>query len=209
MTIFPFLLTGLVGALLMFAGDMTLYYSKEDFVSDGTMEPIINIMKKIGKARLYIGSVLGPTAAFAYCIGYYHIVLMTTAEPFGMICFLINSLGIILGGAYHSHFVYLGRIGRLENKEAFGEVADFMKMMNKMYFVIIGLGFLMLTLLIALGFTVFPRWLAFFTPGILYLLLPVMKKLPKGLHMVIYGGWSNLISVIYYVAAIIILLKIS
>lgn len=66
---------------------------------------------------------------------------------------------------------------------------------------------ILITTLIALGFTVFPRWLAVFTPGILYLLLPVMKKLPKGLHIVIYGGWSNLISVIYYAVAIIVLLK--
>lgn len=201
------LIAGLFGALLMFAGDMTLYYSKDDFVSDGTMEPVVNIMKKVGKARLYIGSVLGPIAAFAYCIGYYHIVLITTAQPFGMICFLLNCLGIILGGAYHSHWVYLGRIGRLENKDAFGEVADFIKAFNKMSYGIIGLGFLMLAVLIALGFTIFPGWLAVFTPGILYLLLPVMKKLPKGLHIVIYGGWSNLISVIYYAVAIIVLLK--
>ena len=40
------LLVGLFGAVLMFIGDMILYYSKEDYVTDGTLNPIIDIMKK-------------------------------------------------------------------------------------------------------------------------------------------------------------------
>ena len=39
------LLIGLSGAILMFIGDMALYYSKEDYVADGTLNPIIDIMK--------------------------------------------------------------------------------------------------------------------------------------------------------------------
>ncbi|MEE3497156.1 MAG: hypothetical protein VZR06_18550 [Butyrivibrio sp.] len=31
---------GLIGALLMFCGDMTLYFDKDDYVQDGTINPI-------------------------------------------------------------------------------------------------------------------------------------------------------------------------
>lgn len=65
----------------------------------------------------------------------------------------------------------------------------------------------MLAVFVALKFTVLPRWMTLLTPGILFLLTPLIKKLPKGIvHMVVCGGWSNLISVIYDVVAIAVLL---
>lgn len=74
------LLIGLSGAILMFIGDMVLYYSKDDYVADGTLNPIINIMKTEGRTRLYIGGIIGPVAAFLYCIGYYHLVLVMNEQ---------------------------------------------------------------------------------------------------------------------------------
>ena len=62
------LIVGLAGALLMFCGDMTLYYDKNDFIHDGTINPIVNIMKKLPPLRVMIGGWIGPVAAFLYCI---------------------------------------------------------------------------------------------------------------------------------------------
>ena len=59
-----FLGIGFLGAILMFVGDMALYYSKQDYVTDGTLRPIIAIMKNLSRRRLYIGGMLGPIAAF-------------------------------------------------------------------------------------------------------------------------------------------------
>ena len=74
------LLIGLSGAILMFIGDMALYYSKEDYVADGTLNPIIDIMKTESRTRLYVGGIMGPVAAFLYCIGYYHLVLVMNEQ---------------------------------------------------------------------------------------------------------------------------------
>ena len=101
---------GLLGAFLMFCGDMILYYDKNDFEQNGTLDPIINIMKKLPKKRVMVGGLIGPVAAFLYCIGFYHMVLITK-EPFYMLsfaAFLLSCMGIIAGGAYHSHCAYLG-----------------------------------------------------------------------------------------------------
>ena len=54
-----FLIIGLIGSVLMFSGDMSLYYSKDDYETDGTMWPVINIMKDISKGRLYYGAMIG------------------------------------------------------------------------------------------------------------------------------------------------------
>ena len=76
--------------------------------------------------------------------------------------------------------------------------------------------------LIVTGNTLLPRWMFLlisqedpiwnsgggnsFTPIILFLLKPVVARLPKGIRVIISGEWSNLISVIYYALAIICLL---
>lgn len=199
-----FLIVGLVGAILMFAGDMVLYYNKEDYVGATTLEPIVAIMKKESRRRLYIGGLLGPIAAFFYCVGYYHLVLMVKEEfqILGWICFFINCFAIICGGAYHSHFAYLGLIGRYDSKEALEEVCKFMNVQKTVAFGTQAIGFLMMAIFILLKWTVFPCWMFLITPGILFLLVPVTRKLPKELHMIISGGWTNLISVIYYGVAI-------
>ena len=46
-----FLIVGLIGAILMFMGDMALYYSKEDYIGATDFEPIIDIMKKESRRR--------------------------------------------------------------------------------------------------------------------------------------------------------------
>lgn len=201
------LFIGLAGAILMFIGDMVLYYSKEDYVGATTMNAIVEIMKKAGRTRLYMGGIIGPIAAFLYCIGYYHLVLVTNQQyqVFGWICFFINCLGIICGGAYHSHCAYLGLIGRHDKKEVLEEVLVYLNVQKAVTFGLQGIGFLLLALFIVLRWTVFPRWMIVVTPGILFLLFPLTRKLPRGLHMIISGGWTNLISVIYYGVALLTL----
>lgn len=202
------LLIGLIGAILMFLGDMTLYYNKNDYAADGTLNPIIDIMKRESRTRLYLGGMLGPVAAFIYCIGYYHLVLFIDDRFViaGWVCFLVNCLGIICGGAYHSHCANLGLIGRLENQDAMDEVLKYMNVQKIVAFGLQAVGFLALAVFIIAGWTTLPRWMAVLTPGVLVMLTPIMRKLPKGFHMIICGGWTNLISVIYYGAALIIML---
>ena len=69
------LVIGLVGALLMFCGDMALYYDKNDFVHDGTLDPIINIMNKLPVKRVMIGGWIGPIAAFLIRIVGHHLLV--------------------------------------------------------------------------------------------------------------------------------------
>ena len=118
---------------------------------------------------------------------------------------IIDSLGIICGGAYHNHCSYFGLIGRHDNIEALDEVHKYLNVQKLVSFGLQGIGFLLLAMFIVLKWTVFPRWMMVVSPGILFLISPFTRKLPKGLHMIISGGWTNLISVIYYGVAIIIL----
>lgn len=205
MTLYESILIGLLGSFLMFLGDMTLYYDPNDYDSKDTMNNIIGIMKNVSKKRLYIGGLLGPICAFIYCIGFLHIVLAIEEKylNLGWFVFLINVFGMILGGAYHIQCAYLGLLSRYENKGVFDEFLKFLKFQAKIVFGLMALANLAITLLILFGFTVFPRWQALFTPIFLLILTPLADSLPKGLHMIIRGGWFNLIYFIYYLSLLI------
>ena len=198
------LIVGLAGALLMFCGDMTLYYDKNDFIHDGTINPIVNIMKKLPPLRVMIGGWIGPVAAFLYCIGFYHIVLITDEGfyKWAFAAFLLCCLGIIAGGAYHSHCAYLGLLGADEQRSDLDIVMKYFQKLPLILYIGEGLGLLGLLVLMVMGKTIYPRWMAVLSPGALFLLKPLSRKLPKGLHMILCGGFSNVIFVIYYIIAI-------
>ena len=200
------LIAGLVGALLMYMGDMVLYYRKDACIGTDALTSIIDIMKKESRNRLYIGGMLGMPAAFFYCIGYYHLVLIMNEkfQALGRICFFVNCLGIICGAVYHSHCAYFGLIGRHDEKRAMEEVYKYLNKQKTVTFCLQGIGFLLLAVFIVFNWTIFPRWIFFVTPGILFLLFPLTRKLPKRLHMIISGGWTNLISVIYYAVTLLV-----
>ena len=81
-----------------------------------------------------------------------------------------------------------------------------LKYFSKLAFVLYGgegIGFLLLIILIVTGNTMLPRWFFIITPGMLFMLKPLVSRLPKGVRVIISGGWSNLISVIYFSAVLI------
>lgn len=205
MTLYKSILIGILGSFLMFLGDMTLYYDPNDYDGKDTINNIIGIMKNVSIKRLYIGGLLGLICAFIYCIGFFHIVLGIQEKylTIGWFVFLINVFGMILGGAYHIQCAYLGLLSRYENKGAFDEFLKFLKFQAKIVFVTMGLGNIGIAILMLLGFTVFPRWQVLFTPIFLIILTPLAERLPKGLHMIIRGGWFNLIYFIYYLSLLI------
>ncbi|MDO4753819.1 MAG: hypothetical protein Q4A41_02325 [Bacillota bacterium] len=209
---FPLLLTttlwvGLGGAVLMLLGDMILYFDRGDYDSSKGADAIVEIMKKVSRKRLYIGGLLGPVSAVLYCVGYYHIVLVANAEYslLAWIAFFLCCTGIVCGGAFHSQCANLGLIGRHEELPQLEEIKNHLAFQKLFLMGFTALGNLLLIALILLGFTMLPRWAILFTPPVLLLLTPLVNRLPKGIHMVIGGGWTNMITVIYYAAVIVIL----
>ena len=99
---------GLAGALLMFAGDMLLYYTPEDFACDPKssaeekINAIIDVMKGLPARRVMAGGMIGPSAAFLYCVGFYHIVLMTCeqAHTLAMAARKIGDYDLLLFGRH-------------------------------------------------------------------------------------------------------------
>ena len=205
MTLYKSIWIGLLGSFLMFLGDMTLYYDPNDYDGKDTINNIAGIMKNVSIKRLYLGGILGPICAFIYCIGFYHIVLGMQEKYLilGWFMFLINVFGMILGGAYHIQCAYLGLLSRHENKGAFDEFLKFLKFQAKIVFGIMAIANIGIALVILFGLTGFPRWQTLFTPIFLLIFTPIVDRLPKGLHMIVRGGWLNIIYFIYYLSLLI------
>ena len=204
---------GLAGALLMFAGDMLLYYTPEDFAcgpkssAEERINAIIDVMKELPAGRVMAGGMIGPIAAFLYCIGFYHIVLMTNEQTYtlAMAAFLLSCFGIIIGGAYQPLRVSW-TLGDDGGRNALNAAMKYFQKMPLILYTGEGIGFLLLIFLIVTGKTVLPRWIFLLSPGMLFLLKPAVSRLPKGARVIISGGWMNLISVIYYSAVLIAIL---
>jgi hypothetical protein len=205
---------GLAGALLMFAGDMLLYYTPEDFAYDSKsssaekIQAIVDVMKTLHAKRVMAGGMIGPVSAFLQCVGFYHIVLMTDErmKSLAMAAFLLSCFGMIAGGAYHSHCAYLGLLGDDRFREALAVVETYFQKLPLLYYAGDGIGFLLLAILIVLGHTILPRWMFLLSPGILFLLRPAVGRLPKGIRIIVSGGWTNWISVLYYLAVLLAIL---
>jgi hypothetical protein len=207
-------IAGLAGALLMFAGDMLLYYTPEDFAYDSKsssaekIQAIVDVMKKLPAKRVMAGGMIGPVSAFLQCVGFYHIVLMTDdgMRSLAMAAFLFSCFGIIAGGAYHNDCAYLGLLGEERFRDALAVVESYFQKLPLLYYTGLGIGFLLLAILIGSGHTLLPRWMFLLSPGILFLLRPAVGRLPKGIRIIVSGGWTNWISVLYYWAALLAIL---
>jgi hypothetical protein len=207
-------IVGLFGALLMFAGDMLLYYTPEDFSYDSKsssaekIQAIVDVMKKLPAKRVMVGGMIGPVSAFLQCVGFYHIVLMADdgAKTLAMVAFLFSCFGMITGGAYHSHCAYLGLLGKDRFRDALAIVEKYFQKLPLFFYTGAGIGFLLLAILIASGHTLLPRWMFLLSPGILFLLRPAVARLPKGIRIIISGGWTNWISILYYLAVLFAIL---
>lgn len=205
-----YLVVGFIGALLMFCGDMLLYYDPNDFNykagdnSETKINAIIEVMGKVSPKRLYAGGFIGPVAAFLYCVGFYHIIFISNENVKGVAiaAFLLSCLGIIAGGAYHSHCAYLGLLAKDKYREARNIVMRYFQKMILVVYIAEGIGFLLLAGIIVTGNSILPRWAVLASPLFLMLLKPLVVRLPKGVRVIVSGGWSNLISVIYYAVAI-------
>ena len=205
MTLCKSIMIGLLGSFLMFLGDMILYYDSDDYDGKDTINQIAAIMKNVGIKRLYIGGLLGPIGAFIYCIGFYHIILAMQEKYLnvGWFAFLINCFGIILGGTYHIQCAYLGLLSKHDDKGAFDEFLKFLTLQTKIVFGVMALANIAMAWIILFGFSVFPRRQVFFTPIFLMIFTPIAGRLQKGLHMIVRGGWFNIIYFIYYLSLLI------
>lgn len=199
------IVAGLIGATGMFLGDMLLYFTKGAYKMDGTLKPYADIMKDMSDKRLIIGGTLGPVCSFLYACGFLHLAFITT-EPMqflGIILCFVLSFALIIGGAYHGQWTMLGFASKYGNETMVDKAIQSLMLLANIYTLPYFLGCLGIAAIIVLGWTDLPRWFIIFSPAVTLFLNFIWMKVPQPFRVVLFGGWYNLVFVLYYCALLV------
>ncbi|MDO5978798.1 DUF6796 family protein [Flavivirga spongiicola] len=203
-------LFGIVGGLILFAGDMLLYY-----------DPISTSFKtNMGNAsdfRIIASGVCALFATWFYMIGlgqiYY--AFKTTKPIFrnGVLIFFGSIL--IAFGIVHGAFLAIATTAKLatEHNLDINEAVSLSEKINKtlrlFVYPIVGVLSILFISQVWKRKTLYPRWIIIFFPLIPLLIEDlVCKYLPDNIWIVIKGGYLNLILVVFFTASTIALWNI-
>lgn len=198
---------GILGAILMYVGDMLLYYTNEPIAN--FEDEILPIMSKVSFTRLTLGGLLGPLCASMYLVGYYQIFLAIKPnhKKMAMIVFALLGVAIFFGGTFHAHFASMGFASHFNHSAILDEIQAYA---ITTYFVMLLLnliGFVLLAYLILFKKTPYPKWIVLCTPLVLIWFSNVVQLLPQPFKMIIAGGWSNITAIIFFATSTWVLLK--
>ena len=193
---------GLLGSLLMFVGDMLLYFTTEEIVD--IERELLASMGSVPPARFFAGGIVAPFATFMYIPGFYHIYLRVknTHKIWGRWIFGILSLGIISGGAFHACFPAFGIVAAQGHPELINSLTEYTSLLGDLAFGCFGLGWLLYTYIVLRKQADFPRWTVFFTPLVTVWLVFLWHTLPAPFEVILAGGWFSLMFTVFYIVAL-------
>lgn len=196
---------GLVAAVLMFAGDMLLYFTRGSYDMDGTLAPYARIMRDIPRSRVMAGAILGPVASFLYLAGFAAIGL-SAQGGFAWVVWasaVLLAFALVCGGAYHAQYAYLQIAAQEGSEHLVDRVAGIIKLFMRLATVPMYAGFILLAIGILAGQTPYPAWFAVLTPIITSFLGFAWLRVPQPARCILFGGWNNLVFVIMFAAMLI------
>lgn len=194
---------GLVGALLMFTGDMLLYGhfgSGAEFISRYK-----TVITEASSLRLYIAGALGPVAAIFYLIGVYHLYLRLQRSR--VLLRLVTSLAFaamfVIGGAVHAVWAAYALVLRgvahgQANADLEAVMDGYRNLVYRMAEIVGYPSALLLFALVLMRRTTYPRWSALLNPGLIMLASSVVVFLPAPIGAPVVGGLFNLAFVVFF-----------
>ena len=198
-------LSGILGSLLMFSGDILLYFEPVS----GLKYDSIARMGTMPIGRLIAGGLIGPNASIFSIIGGYlfYVIFRSVNKVMAMILFICFAILFIYAGTYHALFPNFGFIGRLPESLQTQQLLFIKTYKESLYTLILISGTLWTLLLFYLVFfkkSIYPRWMLLFTPTLLIMLSQSVKNyIPYPLGAIIYGGWINLCFMLFFIVCLI------
>lgn len=198
-------LAGILGSVLMFTGDMLLYYEPVSGLNyDSTAR-----MSTMPIHRLIAGGIIGPIASIFSIIGSYlfYVIFKSVNKFFATFLFASFAILFVFAGSYHAMFPNIGFIGRLpESMQAqhLIYIRTYLNQINTLIYIFGTIGTFILFYLVIFKKSLFPKWILLFTPTLLILLASFIKDyIPYPLGAVVYGGWINLCFILFFTICLI------
>ena len=194
-------LFGILGSLLMFTGDMLLYY-----------EPVSGLeydsaarMSTMPIERLIAGGIIGPVASiFSIISGYlFYMIFRSVNKILAIFLFVIFAIMFVFAGSYHAMFPNMGFIGRLPESlqpQQLIFIRTYLKSINTLIYLLGIFWTGILFYLVIFKKTQYPIWMLLFTPTLLILLSSLIKNtIPYPYGAIVYGGWINLCFMLFFI----------
>lgn len=198
---------GIVASLLMFAGDMLLYFTTDNFT--GRHEELLLSMGNVSFERLVAGGLLGPLAAVLYVVGLYQLYLRTQEvyRHSARVMFALFALSYAVGGAYHAFFPAYGIVSAQGHTELIEPLTVYAGYLAAIAFLPMAAGWTIFTVMTLRRQVDYPLWILFFNPLFTAWLNFLWIELPAPFQVLIGGGWYNLIYTLFFAASILSLKK--
>jgi len=194
-------LAGILGSVLMFTGDMLLYYEPVS----GKEFDAVAVSFSVSIQRLTFGGLIGFFAAvFSIAGGYaFYLIFKRNHKSLAKILFATFGFIFIVAVAYHAEFANYGFLGRLPEPlrtEQIQLLRSYRESMYEITFASATVWTLILFYLVIFKKTYFPKWMLLITPSLLILIGPFLKDyIPYPLGAIIYGGWINLCFLLFFI----------
>ncbi|GAK59664.1 hypothetical protein U27_06649 [Candidatus Vecturithrix granuli] len=192
-------ITGVIGAILLFTGDMFLFGSW--LSGQETLAENWRLMSRFSPLRLMIGGILGPISTIFYGLGCWHfyLALKPGGKQLGFLVFLTYTSGMIIGGAYQAASPVLGFFFHVE--QALGQEGfDLLSAATLQYLTLLFtiaqifgiIGSLLFIFLVLFRSTRYPRWMIFVTPPVILFTRTIFRHFPAPLGGNLLAGYINL-----------------
>lgn len=198
---------GLIASLLMYAGDMLLYFTAEPF--QDYKQELLPSMGNVPFDRLAAGGIIGPLSACLYAIGFYHIYLAVRKayKKTARVMLVAFCASLMFGGAFHAFFPAFGIVSAAGHPELIEPLHTYADRLGSCT-----MGLMLAAWILFLGLvlgkrTHYPRWIILATPWVSMWLMYLWVELPQPFQILIAGGWSNLMSTIFFAFSLIALRK--
>ena len=201
---------GILGGLILFAGDMLLYY-----------DPVnMSLKRNMGNAsdfRIIASGVCALFAAWFYMLGLGQVYYaFKTTKPIFKNGILISFGGILISyGIVHGAFLAIATTAKLATEHSLdiNEAVLLSEKTNEILRLFVYPLFGILSILFISQVwkrkTLYPRWIILFFPLIPFLIEDLVTQyLQKNIWIVIKGGYLNIILVIFFTASTIALWNI-
>ncbi|MHA6206003.1 DUF6796 family protein [Dyella soli] len=204
---------GAIGAFALFLGDQGLYFAP---VSGADFQAHLrDIVVAAPTGRVLLGAGIGPMCTLLLLFGFWHVYLniRDRQSRLAAAVAVVMALVYLYGGSYHVFWaakaltmkaVDSGVAATPALTQLYEQVRDFGRQIYLVAEISAYLSLMALLVLIALGRTAYPRWVALLTPAVPILLIQTFAtSIPAPLGSIVVGGSINLAFFLFFVVSII------
>jgi len=201
---------GILGGLLLFAGDMLLYYNGSE------TNRLLN-MATSADWRIILSGVFALLATWLYLFGLVPVYYaFRPAKPWVRYTVILLFAGILIAyGVVHGAYTAIATSAKLatQNNLDLQESTQLAIEVNNMIRLFVYPLFIILSILFIYNVwkqkTLYPKWIIIFFPLLPFLIRKPIKNILQGQwKIIIWGGYLNLILIVFFTASLIALWNI-